>query len=526
MSTQQKRVRYRERQTLDAATLNAEQSYRMALQRGHHLDVHGWGIITGLNLELASNQLQIQPGLAVDGYGRLLIIQEPIRKKLPNAFTKIDVWLLYGRSAAAVSQQIREPHEAQQPNRWLETAQVCLTEAAQSKALVPPSPFGVPETDLDASGTRQPTDVPEDRWPVFLGRVVRDTSEVRIDHLIPLPYVHLNSEMILGTVPENPIKVQVGSELAGDVRHFAVQRQIDTGGFKDVLSINEAGHITLQECVTLKEGHLKLVKDPHNTGPQPIRLEKHPCDRGVEPDLPEKKPHGLELGLLKTVPETPNPWQMYHTKSPKEPPQDSEQSSTLPQQLRLELAHPGEKGEPARFRFVAGARTQNSFKEAFSVDGNCSTRIPFGATLNVEGDILESPLEIDVEDERLGPVLAEQWFQGFGQARRRIPPLQVEFILPKTISVNDAVDYQIRITNYTKATFESIQLQVKIQSTQTLNAVALTRKNIPPGVRLESFSFTLGQALNSPVAFTALALAKNSSGDLISSGDRQEVHVR
>src|SRR6185436_14669761 len=93
------RVRFRERQPLRATDLNSEQAYHLALRRWHNVAHHGWGIATGL--ALVSEGLLVQPGLAVDGYGRELIVPKPVSLP-PEAFddletTSIAVWLLYGR---------------------------------------------------------------------------------------------------------------------------------------------------------------------------------------------------------------------------------------------------------------------------------------------------------------------------------------------------------------------------------------------------------------------------------------------
>ena len=74
MNTQ--RVHYREGQRLRAADLQAEQAYHAGARRRHHLGGHTWGIVYGLAPAVAGGQLVVQPGLAVDGYGRELLLAE------------------------------------------------------------------------------------------------------------------------------------------------------------------------------------------------------------------------------------------------------------------------------------------------------------------------------------------------------------------------------------------------------------------------------------------------------------------
>lgn len=81
------RVRWRERQSLAAADLKVEQDYRLHALGRHHLAPHGWGVIRGL--WLVPRQLrrrtdwQVHPGVAIDGYGRELLVTRPIDFTIP-----------------------------------------------------------------------------------------------------------------------------------------------------------------------------------------------------------------------------------------------------------------------------------------------------------------------------------------------------------------------------------------------------------------------------------------------------------
>src|SRR5688500_2878238 len=102
------RPRFRERQVLRAADLEAEQSYLIAARRRHNIGQHGWGIVQGLEI-LDKPELMVQPGMAVDGYGRELIVTSPVT--IPrDVFTELgdtalDVWLVYQLLDANVPQR-------------------------------------------------------------------------------------------------------------------------------------------------------------------------------------------------------------------------------------------------------------------------------------------------------------------------------------------------------------------------------------------------------------------------------------
>jgi hypothetical protein len=81
------RVRWRERQVLAAADLSAEQDYHLHALGRHYLAPHGWGVIRGLWLApkqpRRSKDWHVHPGVAIDGYGRELLVTRPIDFTIP-----------------------------------------------------------------------------------------------------------------------------------------------------------------------------------------------------------------------------------------------------------------------------------------------------------------------------------------------------------------------------------------------------------------------------------------------------------
>src|SRR5688500_13562346 len=93
------RVRYFERQYLRRQDFADEQGYQLALSRRHNITHHSWGIVLGLEIALEEGSLVVRPGLAIDGYGRELLLRfrKPI---LTDEFQhlgsdRLDVWLYY-----------------------------------------------------------------------------------------------------------------------------------------------------------------------------------------------------------------------------------------------------------------------------------------------------------------------------------------------------------------------------------------------------------------------------------------------
>lgn len=91
------RVHYRERQPLRAADLVAEQRFRLAQRHRHDHTRHRRGIVSGLALVAGPAGLVIQPGLAIDGDGRGLVVENACVIGYPELYragNPVDVWLL------------------------------------------------------------------------------------------------------------------------------------------------------------------------------------------------------------------------------------------------------------------------------------------------------------------------------------------------------------------------------------------------------------------------------------------------
>lgn len=98
------RVNYFDRQFLRAEDFSAEQAYHLAMHRRHVLAQHTWGIVSGLRVKWEDKKLVVEPGVAIDGYGRELVLprgqtldESEFDRKGSDA---LEVWLSYVRSEA------------------------------------------------------------------------------------------------------------------------------------------------------------------------------------------------------------------------------------------------------------------------------------------------------------------------------------------------------------------------------------------------------------------------------------------
>jgi len=114
MATDIERLRYYEHQYLGAVDFQDEQDYQRDMRRRHNVGLHAWGIVVGLELEErdpvsgASGPIEmyIRPGMAIDGFGRELVLLEPFQiPPDPRLFQGLSgagyvpVWITYAQDS-------------------------------------------------------------------------------------------------------------------------------------------------------------------------------------------------------------------------------------------------------------------------------------------------------------------------------------------------------------------------------------------------------------------------------------------
>jgi hypothetical protein len=114
MASDIERLRYYEHQYLGALDFQDEQDYQRDMRRRHNVGLHAWGIVVGLELEErdpvsgASGPIEmyIRPGMAIDGFGRELVLLEPFQiPPDPRLFQGLSgagyvpVWITYAQDS-------------------------------------------------------------------------------------------------------------------------------------------------------------------------------------------------------------------------------------------------------------------------------------------------------------------------------------------------------------------------------------------------------------------------------------------
>lgn len=196
------RLNYYQRQFLGAEDFKAQQAYHRDMRRRHHLGHHTFGIVVGLELVESPQaedpsllDVHVLPGMAVDGYGREILVLRPVRLD-PADFASFkdvrlrEVWIEYAeeniRSPAPGYELCNTPGQL---SRTLETYRIVIHPAGAShpdvvvdgKAFAPPAPppappptpgaLGIP---IDESVPHQEFPEPETYWRIRLGNVKWD----------------------------------------------------------------------------------------------------------------------------------------------------------------------------------------------------------------------------------------------------------------------------------------------------------------------------------------------------------------
>lgn len=176
-ATNPARGRWVPTQYLRAQDLSDEQAYHIAMRRRHNATQHVWGIVHGLDITQVDTALFVQPGIAVDGFGREIVVA--VTTELPahqfDTFETdfLEVWLSYDRSEGSPAPvgYVGRTCDADRPaSRWREGARVDLRR--------PTSPPIDPRHPIEVAGGVEPwkispPDDPRVTWPVYLGRIER-----------------------------------------------------------------------------------------------------------------------------------------------------------------------------------------------------------------------------------------------------------------------------------------------------------------------------------------------------------------
>ncbi|MCG8353893.1 MAG: hypothetical protein MI924_39515 [Chloroflexales bacterium] len=515
------RTRYQERQILQAGDLTTDQAYHIAMRRRHNIGPHGWGIVRGLELVIEAGDILLRPGMAVDGYGRELIVPDPVPMlKQADIFTAcnsdtLDAWLVYDRVPETPLPLGRSPYGPGKHTRWREEARLRLTAANPAIPVNPRHPVAVNEDDYDFGLHDTPPDDPQRMWPVYLGRIQRTTAQEQpVYTIIPTqrPYVTLGGEAVESPPLRPPrlelaqesteadelpllrghVRMQVGSEAASDRRRFAVTLFDGNDSSIDRLVIDRRGNMALRGD-TLFLDNLSIA-----TAIPSVRFD---------PPL--------------ALPDAARPRQIYRTDVP------GDQEKT--RQLRIEIQNPGQAGDPARQQFVIGAwsEEQLQFQPCLTVSADCTVTVH--GDLNIEGQVVESPIDANLEDPRfVANQTAQELLTEMGATG-----LAVTLDAPVSIQPGATLSYTMTLTNSSGVRITDIEVYetlIVIGNTVRLNAPLATNQNyleLDASRQFSASPFKIpeGAAAGQQIQIIVTAVGRGVEFNLLFGSDNKTVHI-
>jgi hypothetical protein len=259
------RVHYFDRQFLGVQDFVDEQAYEVAMRRRHNLAGHTWGIVSGLQLTVEQGSLSVQPGMAIDGFGRelVLVTKEPINTEVfdNKQSDKLGVWLQYNLLGTDSPPAGYDSCSADAGlfYRWQEKPLIWLLVPDPAHPN-PREPKQVLENDRNFGPTLTSPDDPLRSWPVFLGLIQRDPKNQKQPYSVDLsgrPYGGLVGESIVA--PSGRAQVQLGSEEETDSNRFAVllpRKQDPKSPASEIvmdpyLAIDKTGNLSVQGETTI-----------------------------------------------------------------------------------------------------------------------------------------------------------------------------------------------------------------------------------------------------------------------------------
>jgi uncharacterized repeat protein (TIGR01451 family) len=483
------RVRYRERQVLRVSDLRDEQAYLIAARRRHDISQHRWGIVSGLRVQVVADGVEVSPGVALDGFGRMLVVSRPIVASLDAvdqpSITRVAVWLEYDRVDGAGT----ESHEpcGSRLSRSFEQPRMLLSALEAGDTVDPRAPVLVDPADLEFEPFADSPDDPGRQWPVFLGLLERPSNSqgaFTVDEA-DRPQIKLVGEQILA--PSGRARVQVGAESGADSNRFVVAIQDSAGKLIDRLSIDRFGHTRIRPGtrVTASQHRVTIARAgaPRTIAIRAVRLTG--CGTAFD-DEEHPSVWGVAFRPVKETPKVARPWTIYRTKVL---PTGTPPSGPTLEQLRFEIGHPGKKGDPTRYRLVVGHRDNaGAFQKSLTVDANGNVTVH--KHLNVLGRIKPSPIDVNVNDPRFQIELLARWTQGVTSSTRAIGTYysgKVEPSLagPDEIDFGETLQYSIVAPNTGAVPIDEVSItEFRANSVRQIE-IPESERTLPVGVTRE-----------------------------------------
>lgn len=361
-TTTELRPRFADGQVLGAEDLEAEQEYLVAGRRRHLLSGHTPGIVTGLEPSLQNGTVTVSPGLAIDGYGRELVVTEASSPTAPAGARAAA-----GNLGIYVQYSLEPGIDADPAHPRVVEAAVLLKEAVQTDAPAAPDLTAVPD-----DSTAPP-------WPVLLG--VLDSSGAKLD---------LSSRRYAGGIGSAVRAPQGTSRLAFDRSGTA---SVAAGGATTPAVVVDAGGINVSGDARC-EGDVKVGVAAPAAGSSGAPRSAARADLQRQP-----------------APKAASPWSVYRALLPAAPAAATTPATRAADELRVELPAPPTGPNPTQQGVSFGTQPNGgAFGRILSVldDGT----VLVNGNLTVNGRLATGSAQVDASDPRFVEALVQNYVHG------------------------------------------------------------------------------------------------------------------
>ncbi len=232
------RVQYRERQRLRTADLRDEQEYQLSLAGRHNVGVHRWGIVRGLRTWLDGNIVMVEPGFAVDGYGRTILVRDLVRLQL-EAESKC-VFLFACQIAEGGCGESLSTHCRDEGRVILSAEDVPLPDIGTNFEVVRAA-------GLDC-------DFPP--WPVLLGEIEETLSGPKIN-TSNVRGTRVNVAQIAAASKTSIVKI--GKSTLGDQYPFLIITKDKAGALSNRVAVDQENNVQIWGDVIVTESKLAPI---------------------------------------------------------------------------------------------------------------------------------------------------------------------------------------------------------------------------------------------------------------------------
>ncbi len=525
------RVNYRERQRLRADDLTTDQRYHVQARQRHNITQHVWGIVWGLALQYDDrNGLMVQPGIAIDGYGRELIVSEPLQIETDTLNkaclyygdqpSLLDVWLIYREVGFSPSQKGRvvvskDTRTQEQPCLQIRQGFEVISAEARRR------PDLVDEADEDFQPW-QP--LPDDgrTWPVFLGQLSSTDQKTFKISFENRPYAELFGERVTSPNGQGWMGLLDGNSIS---RRFSVNLTDNSGMMTKRLEVGY--HDNTAETQATLQGNVAVGGWLSVGGmPQPEPTASVPVDA-----------RGLHFGTPRLTPEKAAPWQFYRTLfKPKDAPPETQALD----QLRIEMFNPGEEGDQKAYEFAIGTRVDaKPFIPCLTLSADCSVTLT--GTLKIEGELLLSPIPADPTDQRFGDAMIGSWLHGLASSTASLdtlyngdqgnPALAITLQgLPLSSQIQMPIQYTVTVRNVSSMLLRNLQVMEYVtypgETAPREAKVGPTVAYINPNTSYDMTPSTINSQQAGQLLVAIIAAALTPEGKMIFSKATQSVTIQ